>query len=204
MIRWEFWADENYLIQCPDEDGSATNRPMSVNLGSYKELLSQAQQTMRRGSAGWNVEEMIPCVHIPYCYAYSQALVAANHQSVPTLAHLSLQVYLCLKSDIYIINYRICEALHANGFALETCMAWRTRGMLDLWKGTKVVEEFCTFFMITCPFQHQIWVGFLQVCNMQINHDLSTTNGVVTRHSYWVPCVCHHAVVSKWWIILTQ
>jgi hypothetical protein len=42
ILRYVMWWFD-YLIQCPDEDGSATNRPMSVNLGSYKEVVSQAQ-----------------------------------------------------------------------------------------------------------------------------------------------------------------
>ena len=81
-----------YLIQCPCEDSSSTNRTMFVNLRSYKELLSQAHKPMRRWSTSWYVKKMIPSVHIPYCYAYSHALVTANHQSLLILIHLSLCV----------------------------------------------------------------------------------------------------------------
>lgn len=126
---------------------------MFVNLRSYKELLSQAHKPMWRWSTSWYVKKMIPSVHIPYCYAYSHALVTANHQSLLILIHLSLCVCISMSelrlkmSTTYkewyigIVNFACKEFV-----LLIWGRAWFVWHMACRFvKETKVVEEFCTF-----------------------------------------------------------
>lgn len=82
-----------YLVQWPSEDSPATNRPMFVNLRSYKKLISQTQQAMKRRSTSWYMHNTISCFHIPHCYPCPHIPITTHHQNLITsisLSHLSI------------------------------------------------------------------------------------------------------------------